>query len=296
MGKNTGIQWCDDTSNPTGGCGGCELFDAIKKTGSCYAFKITRLRGGKHKGFAKKFWIVEELPGRMAEAARWSDLAGTERPDKPWLGVMPRVIFISDMSDALSNGIGFDYLKTEVIDVVSSSLGVQHQWPWLTKRPGRMAEFSGWLKRQGIEWPSNLWAGTSITTSKTTSRIDRLLRVGDENTVHFVSVEPQWEPIDLRPWLPRLGWVIQGGQSGDRKFFDTAWARGLRDQCLAANVPYFLKQLGSYVIHGGLRIKFEDGHGGNWDEWPSDLRVRQMPAIKPFSATSMSLTGATSAR
>src|SRR3712207_7534850 len=46
--------------------------------------------------------LFRSFPGRMAEAALWSDLTGTDRPDKPWLNGMPRLIFISDMGDALS--------------------------------------------------------------------------------------------------------------------------------------------------------------------------------------------------
>ena len=279
MGAKTEIQWADGTCNPTLGCDGCELRDLVRGIKICYAGHLTDRFGGR-KGYAKKFEVVEKAPGRMAEAARWSDLAGTDRPDSPWLNGLPRVIFISDMGDALSKAIDFAYLKTEVIDVVSSPLGQRHEWPWLTKRPARMAKFSAWLMERGIPWPNNLWAGTSITSRNTTRRIAPLVGVGNERTIHFLSVEPQWQAIDLSPWLPQLGWVIQGGQSAKKKVFDTAWARDVRDQCNAANVPYFLKQLGSHVIHGGYRIKFEDGHGGDWDEWPSDLCVRQMPHVQ----------------
>lgn len=44
MAKNTPIQWCDDTVNPTAGCDGCELWN--KKHKSCYAGKITRMYAG----------------------------------------------------------------------------------------------------------------------------------------------------------------------------------------------------------------------------------------------------------
>ena len=45
-----------------------------------------------------------------------------------------------------------------------------------------MATFSSGLKGLGITWPKNLWAGTSVTTQVTTSRIDSLLKVGDQRT------------------------------------------------------------------------------------------------------------------
>jgi hypothetical protein len=125
-----------------------------------------------------------------------------------------------------------------------------------------MADFSEQLRAWGIAWPPNLWAGTSITSTARTGRIDALLRVGDENTLRFLSVEPQIEAIDLSAWLSRIDWVIQGGESGgDARAFDLAWARELRDACGAERVPYFLKQLGAVpmldlctVVHVGETV------------------------------------------
>ena len=127
----------------------------------------------------------------------------------------------------------------------------------------------------------NLWAGTSITTQATTTRIDSLLKVGNADTIRFLSVEPQTEPIDLAKWLPMLSWVIQGGESGRQaRPFDITWAVDLIEQCNVASVPYFLKQLGSVVHHqNGKRMKFTDGHAGDWFEWPKNIRRRQMPGM-----------------
>jgi len=214
----------------------------------------------------------------METYARRSDLGGRERHNKPWLDGRPRYIFISDMGDSLSGAVHFDYLKTEIYDVVTGAKGSRHMWLWLTKKPGRMARFSTWLLKQGLPWPSNLWAGTSITAMDKLWRIPRLLTVGDSNTVRFLSVESQREYIDLEPWLPDLDWVIQGGQSASDQYpFDVEWARSMRDDCRKWGVPYFLKQLGSTVELGGRRFALQDSHGGDWSEWPEDLRVREMP-------------------
>jgi protein gp37 len=161
---------------------------------------------------------------------------------------------------------------------LTSPEGQRHRWLWLTKLPQRMAEFSAQLLAWGVRWPSNLWAGTSIISTAMTNRIDALLGVGDESTLRFLSVEPQIEPINLGAWLPRIDWVIQGGESGeDARPFNVAWARTLRDACRRAKVPYFLKQLGANVLLEGSTFKLRDRHGGNWFEWPDDLRVRQVP-------------------
>lgn len=275
MAKETAIQWCDSTVNPTMGCDGCEL--SMPGNYICYAGRAHQLRGGQ-KGYAPTFEEVTLFPSRMAAAAHWSDLTGQDRPEKPWLNGLPRHIFVSDMSDALSAAVSFEYLCHEIIDVVTSDEGRRHIWQWLTKRPNRMAEFSRWLAKQGIRWPRNLWAGTSVTTQPTTSRIRDLAKVGGRHTIRFVSVEPQWEAIDLTQWLPSLDWVIQGGQSGSvKRAFDLAWAEELIQQCRRHKVPYFGKQLGGFVVANGSRLRLDDYHGGDWAEWPPHLRVRQMP-------------------
>ena len=276
MSSKTKIQWCDSTCNPTMGCEGCELWTAnVKK---CYAGTLHGRFGGHTKGYSPTFEELTFWPGRMAEAARWTDLTRTARTDKPWLNGLPRLIFVSDMSDSLSAVVAFDFLEEEIIRNVISPHGQCHRWLWLTKRPDRMAKFSQWLGKRQIPWPENLWAGTSITKQATTSRIKRLVEVGDDRTSRFLSVEPQYEWVDLTDWLPSLNWVIQGGESGAGGHpFDIQWAFDLKQQCSRHRVPYFLKQLGSHVVENGEQISFDDHHAGEWSEWPKELRVRQMP-------------------
>lgn len=276
MAIKTGIQWTDSTINPTLGCDGCELRTLLYRI--CFAGKITDRFGGHNPGFAVNFEDVDFAPGRMVLAAAFSDLAHTARPEKPWLDGFPRLIFVSDMADALSAAVTFEYLRDEIIANVTSARGVRHVWLWLTKRPRRMAEFSDWLLAQGISWPGNLWAGTSITTQSTATRIDDLLDVGDSDTGRFVSVEPQWEPINLDRWLNELDWVIQGGQSGSvDKVFQLEWADDLRAACHDQGVSYFLKQLGQHATYKGKRLSSPDRHGGDWECWPRKFRVRQIP-------------------
>jgi len=276
MAQKTAIQWCDSTENPTMGCAGCELWSGERQT--CYAGVLHRRFGGTSSGYAPEFEQVTLFPGRMRRASQWSNLTGRKRQDKPWLDGMPRLIFVSDMSDALSESVEFEFLKKEVIDNVTSEAGQRHCWLWLTKRPQRMATLSRRLKS---DWPTNLWVATSITTQKSTSRIKHLLNVGNHETIRFLSVEPQWEPISLEEWLPEVDWVIQGGESGvDAHPFHVEWAESLISQCQDAGVPYFLKQLGSKVCWKGRQARYVHSHAGDWNEWPARLRVRQFPQLK----------------
>jgi protein gp37 len=51
---------------------------------------------------------------------------------------------------------------------------------------------------------------------------------------------------------PGIHWVICGGESGPHhRPLDVAWARDLRDQCAAAEVAYFFKQVGGRTPTAG---------------------------------------------
>lgn len=277
--------WCDDTANPSRGCDGCELWSPSSTR--CYAGNLTELRAKQKvppKGYPVSFDRVTLFPGQLARAAKAVDLAGTPREGKPWLNGARRLIFVGDMGDVFSARVSFEYLEAEMIEAVASPMGARHSWLLLTKRPGRLAAFAEYLRRVGVSWPANLWAGTSVTTERTCARLNQLLSAPGPSTF-FVSVEPQISPVSLDPWLDRLSWVIQGGESGAltgsepsrARPFDLAWARALRDECSARQVAYFLKQLGSNPTHGGARIKGQGRHGKEWETWEADLRVRQLP-------------------
>lgn len=250
---------------------------------SCYAARLHLNKGrsivkperGFNKGYAPIFEQVTQFSGRISKAASWSDLRGTTRFEKPWLDGLPRHIFISDMGDAFSRESDFDFLEREVISAIRSEKGSRHVWQWLTKRPERMAKFSE--KIGGF--PVNVVAMTTITGPDTLGRVDALRDVPAAK--RGLSIEPLWNripPKDLD--LADIDWVIVGGESGRKACvhpFDLAWARELRDHCQNHGVAFFLKQLGRRPMEGGQELHLRDGHGGDWSEWPEDLRVRQMP-------------------
>jgi hypothetical protein len=117
---------------------------------------------------------------------------------------------------------------------------------------------------------------------------------------------------------PRLDWVIVGGESGPgARPFNVAWARNIVRQCQTAKVPVFVKQLGRDVrdrndagflgdepshwperidildrvehdldgtrdgYQGApVRIHLDNKKGGDPQEWPADIRVRQFPEVR----------------
>lgn len=93
-----------------------------------------------------------------------------------------------------------------------------------------------------------------------------------------------------------LDWVIVGGESGYQKrklaLCDVEWIRSIRDQCRGAGVPLFVKQMGSrWALHARERAAQAavlpvhafraDPKGGDMEEWPEDIRVREMPSTEP---------------
>jgi protein gp37 len=108
---------------------------------------------------------------------------------------------------------------------------------------------------------------------------------------------PDFTAKTVEPSLSRIHWVIVGGESGPHaRPCDLAWVRSLVQQCKTAGTPAFVKQLGARPVEGlcmrftdgprthlaeqvGQWLKLADSKGGNWFEWPADLRVRQFPEV-----------------
>lgn len=81
----------------------------------------------------------------------------------------------------------------------------------------------------------------------------------------------------------KLDWVIAGGESGpNARPCDVLWIKSLLDQCRAASVPCFVKQLGANSVVGteDNRQPWRDKKGGDASGWPDELRVREFPTSR----------------
>jgi protein gp37 len=66
--------------------------------------------------------------------------------------------------------------------------------------------------------------------------------------VRFVSAEPLLGPLDLRPWMADLHWVISGGESGPKaRPSSPSWFRDPRSQCELGGVAFHFKQWGDWA-------------------------------------------------
>jgi len=73
---------------------------------------------------------------------------------------------------------------------------------------------------------------------------------------------------------PKVDWVIVGGESGaEARPMNIAWARSIRDQCVATGTPYLFKQWGEWFPYGeidaeGMQNSVTRGEKpGLWHEW-----------------------------
>lgn len=116
-------------------------------------------------------------------------------------------------------------------------------------------------------------------------------------------VRPGSVPVEYIP-VVGIDWVIVGGESGGgARAFDVQWARSIIGQCKATRVPCFVKQLGAKpyfldrnspmgspdpgdnetTVYPVVELKIKDPKGGDPQEWPEDLRVRQLPQSRDIA-------------
>ncbi len=176
----------------------------------------------------------------------------------------PCRVFVGSMTDLFHPTVPDEWLD-RVFAVMALTPHITYQV--LTKRPERMRRYMEGCQRGASDiggefpWP-NLWLGvTAENQARAEERIPVLLDT--PAAVRFVSVEPMLGAVDLREYIKGerwftsdspmyrwLDWVICGGESGPgARPMHPEWARGLRDQCQEAGVPFFFKQWGEW---GGL--------------------------------------------
>jgi protein gp37 len=179
--------------------------------------------------------------------------------EKPLEWKKPQVIFVNSMSDLFHKDVPVEFVL-RTFDVMRRAHW--HTFQVLTKRAERLEELS-----PQIEWPENVWMGVSVETEKYTYRIDHLRRTGARTK--FLSLEPLLGPLPNLN-LQNINWAIVGGESGPgARPMEREWVTEIRDQCLAARVPFFFKQWGGVQKKRAGRT-LEDR---TWDEMPMNLNI-----------------------
>lgn len=242
--QETKIEWADHTFNPWVGCtkvsAGCQ---------NCYAEALMDHRFGRVE------WGPKGERKRTSDAnwrlpLKWNRQA--EREGRRYR------VFCASLADVFEDNEQVARWQAELFGLIAETPHLD--WLLLTKRPENVMDIvpmlwhseptwdGGW--EYVDQWPRNVWIGTSVENQEQANkRIPELLKIPAH--YRFLSMEPLLGPVEFAqvPGFNRMRldlsgwWVIVGGESGQRaRPMSLEWVRSIRDQCSAANAPFFFKQ------------------------------------------------------
>lgn len=265
--QNSNIQWTDATWNIARGC---SKVDEDCKFCYMYRDSFDETRYNPREVIRTK--TVFNFP-----------LKYKETKSKVWDG--PPLIFTSSLTDIFHQAI--DSYRHEMWQIIKQCPHLIFQI--LTKRPERINQH---LPEDWGEGYKNVWLGTSVGSQKSEQRIKDLALTVDAK-VKFLSLEPLHDCIDLVSVkqyyqslnesfhvFPALDWVIVGGESGNEtgkykyRPCKLEWIEKITNDCQKNDVPVFIKQMGTHL---SKQLKMSDRHGGNINEFPKHLQLRQFP-------------------
>jgi len=314
MAENSKIEWCDHTFNPwigctkvSPGCANCyaDAQDKFRKwTPEGWGAGKPRKRTSAANWLLPLKWNIQApLFMQCTQGCRFQSTEAGLEDFCPVCGdpqadtVRPRV-FCASLADVFDPEVPSAWRR----DLFFLITQCHHlDWLLLTKRPelvvGQLKEIShgpdarwdlwaDWEQSNGLP---NVWIGTTVEDQqRADERIPELLHIPAR--VRFLSCEPLLGPVDLmHVSTPRrqsdcclgkdcgIDWVICGGESGpNARPMHPNWARGLRDQCQAAGVPFLFKQWGEWLpgcqyvegdkerLHEKAQHTFDDDNHSWW--------------------------------
>lgn len=247
MAENSKIQWTGNTWNPWHGCK--KVSDGCK---FCYMYR------DKERYGQDPTTVIRSAPATFNKPLTWKD---------------PALVFTCSWSDWFIDEA--DEWRADAWEIVKKTPHLTYQI--LTKRPERILQClpSDW--GEGYE---NVWLGVSVENSKNRGRIGILADIPAK--IRFVSFEPLLGEVDLNftsSTLSKIHWSILGGESGNEngkyryRECRIEWIENMVNE-LGIYMPVFVKQLGTHLAK---KMNLKDHHGGNIDEWPNHLQIREFP-------------------
>ena len=271
MAENSKIEWTDHTINFWWGC-----TKVSPACANCYA-------EGQAARFFPGHWGPDASRRTRVDAARHEALRYEHQAAK--LGRRFRV-FTNSMSDFFEDRPDLTEARQEALDIIMSTphldwliltkrpekiqpllaqaqrraIGGDMGFAYTAPGTNALSEWLGWWLSG--KPPANVWLGTTVEDQeRAEERIPALVKV--PAALHFLSCEPLLGPVDLEsfsvqaihpdnegygvPAIKGVDWVICGGESGPHaRPMHPDWARGLRDQCADAGVPFLFKQWGGW--------------------------------------------------
>jgi len=230
----------------------------------CYAESWAKRTGQAH------LWNGER---RRTSEANWRQPIKWNRETEK--SGIRRKVFCASLADVFDNQAPEEW-RADMWATITITPNLD--WLLLTKRPQNIAKMLPIMWGDG--WP-NVWLGTTAEDQKNLA--DRAWALSQiPAVVRFLSCEPLLESLNFvatnrwgTKWNVLTGriiqsdsmvaqtgafhWVIGGGESGpNARPMHPDWARSIRDQCAAADVPYFHKQNGEWAPGDAFGL-VEDG-------------------------------------
>lgn len=316
MSENTGISWTHHTFNPWSGCAKISAGCA-----HCYAAalppKMRRMaewgENGTRIPASESYWNEPLKWARKAAAAG-------ER----------RRVFCASVADVFEDRADLDPWRERLWDLIRQT--PELDWLLLTKRPERMARWAADHEWPANAWAGTsvedqraaekripyllkvpaavrflscepllgLVEGLDKYLSKASlgqcpCLLCKATGLKNREPGRLGSGQPGDGPCPdcHEGYVGGIGWVIVGGESGPHaRPMHPEWARGLRDQCEAAEVPFHFKQWGewapwlneAHLTHNGAEKHAHqwlqpDGNGGycwivdgdgSWSNWTGE--------------------------
>jgi protein gp37 len=245
MAANSKIEWTQCTWNPVTGC--TKLSPGCL---NCYAERMApRLQAMGQPNYGNGFRVTLH-PHMLELPLRWRQ---------------PRTAFVNSMSDLFHEGVPLGFIQ-QVFDVMRQAR--QHRFQVLTKRSERLAKLG-----PKLPWPDSVWMGATVENDRCAYRIDHLRQT--EAAIKLISFEPLLGPIAAAE-LDGIDWVIVGGESGrGARPMKPGWVVDIRDQCLAADIPFFFKQWGGVNQKKNGRMLENE----IWDHTPSHRQRRDADRV-----------------
>ena len=191
------------------------------------------------------------------------------------------VVFCGNMTDLFGEWRICGEMAADINATFEYGVALEAQYLWLTKRIPRMVSAMEYALND-LKLPKCWFVNHHFGfTAENQAYYDwRILDLGLypqslKGMNIWLSVEPLLGPIDLSGFegktnYKRLKWVVVGCESGpNRRPCKIEWVESIVDQCLAAKVPVFVKQLD---IDGKCERDIT--------KFPEHLRIRQVPWVK----------------
>lgn len=302
---STNIQWCDETINPIVGCS--RISPGCQKCYAATAAQSARLqRFPQYQAVSKWDGSVEFVESQLLKPLSWkkpkrifvcsmSDLFHENVPDE-WIDKVMAVIALSSQHtfQVLTKRPhrAKEYFSQTDLPNRWYQSAIDFLWQAVEKDFGGLINLQTYFMNRPYPLP-NLWLGTTVENQDLANqRIPILLEI--PAVVRWLSLEPLLGDIKLDftnyvdDWntsvdigCHKVSWVVVGGESGrNARPCAIGWLTSVVQQCHSANIPVFVKQLGSNcVVLPGLSFGYSDRKGGDIAEFPPHLQIRQFPQV-----------------